>query len=248
MIHFPPIQTGRLNVRLRELTLREALALAATPLKKHEAATAQLLGYIVATAEGQHADPRAWTVQERMLVVAHYIACTVEGGGNFAIGDGHFLDYLDHDVDAAPAEVDAGEAAGDQWRMRQLTGAEAEAMEGLCTSRQEWLCADMAARLHAAGEAGPERPDPVSSPGPYATWLSERREVFMDMPESDFEALFGAYERGRAALHHLFWLGFDNEGHEALARAKGGGAGTELAPARFPAASCVGDLARWLGA
>lgn len=247
MIDFPILRM-RMEVQLRELTMREAISLAAMPPARHEAATDRLLSYVVASVRGDGAvsDPRAWTVQERMMAVAHYIACTADGGGNFEIGEGHFLDYLDAAADRVHDEVDVGEACGDQWRMRQLSGAEALAIESVCATRIEWIHADMAARLYSNSEHGSARPDPMTRAGDYAVWLQERREVFRDLPESDFEALFAAYERGRSALHHLFWVGFDDAGLVVLPKTEGG-TGVELRPARFPVASTVGRLARWLG-
>ena len=246
MIHFPPIKTGRLDVRLRELTVAQAVQLAATPLTHHETAADMLLSFIVDSAGGQHQHPATWTVQERMFVVAHYIAHTSDGGGNFALGDGRFLDYLQASVDAAPELADAGQACGDAWSMRQLTGAEAVAMQSFCRSRMDWLTADMAARLFVPGADEPPRPDPVQAPGNFTAWLQERMSVFQQMPESDFEELFEAYERGRQALHHLFWLSFDDHGHVVLPTTTEGG-DQRMAPARFPAATAVGRVTRWMG-
>lgn len=245
MIHFPPIKTARLNVQLRELTMREAVMLAATPLVKHEAATTALLKVIVESASGEHAVPGRWTVQERMFVVAHYIACTSDAGGNFAIGDGRFLDYLIADVDGAPDAVDVGEACGDQWRVRQITGDEAAAIESVCATRLDWLAADMAARLCVAGK-DEGRPDATARPSEFAAWVAERAGVFKDMPEGDFEALFGIYAIGRDRLQHLFRIEVDAAGYVALPKDMEGG-GQRLAPARFSVASALGRLAQILG-
>ena len=245
MIHFPPLQTPRLNVQLRELTIRQAVALAATPLEKHEAATSALLAAIVDQAHGEHAEPGRWTVQERMFVVAHYLACTSDTGANFAIGNGRFLDYLRGDIDAAAESVDAGQACGDAWRCKQLTGDEAVAMEALCTDRMGWVAADMAARMHAQDGEDPAPPDATARPADYAAWLADRKAAFEAMPESDFEQLFEAYRRGLDSLRHLFWLEFDAAGHVVMPKAKGGE--SDLDPARFPVAAALGPLARILG-
>lgn len=244
MIHFPRIQTPRLNVHLRELTIGEAVNLASTPLGKHEVATAALLASIVMETSGPNNHAGRWTVQERMFVVAHYIACTSDVG-NFEIGDGRFLDYLQTSPDTAPESVDVGQACGDTWHMRQLTGDEALAMEQVCTSHLHWQAADMAARLYVPGKE--ERPDASERPADFTAWLQERKDVFLAMPESDFEALFSVYERGRVELNHLFWLGFDESGHTVLPKATEGG-GSVRAPARFPVAAAVGRIAGWLGA
>jgi hypothetical protein len=242
VIHFPPLRTGRLNVQLRELTIREAVGLAAMPPSAHEAATTALLKLIVVEANGPNQEQGRWTVQERMFVVAHYLACTAETG-NFQIGEGRFLDYLRGDIDAAPGEVDAGEACGDQWRARQLTGDEAVAAEGLCRDRLNWVAADMAARLYVPGEDGPKRPDASEAPAAFSAWLAERTAVIESMAESDFEQVFAAYRRGLEGLQHLFWLEFDEGGHVVMPK-EGGAA---LAPARFPVAAALGAVSRILG-
>jgi hypothetical protein len=246
MIYFRPLETKRLSVQLRELTIQQAVELAAIPVHKHEAAVSALLGHIVKSAAGEHREPGRWTVQERMLVVAHYIACTTEGAGNFAIGQsGQFLDYLDEAVDAAPASAEAGEACGDLWRVRQVSGDEARVMEGLCSSRFDWVAADMAARMEEPGGEAETRPDATVNPGQFAQWLHDRVTLFKAMPETDFEAMFTAYRRGLVELHHLFWVELADEGYVALPR-KGGGA--SAAPARFQASSALGALALELGA
>lgn len=246
MIHFPPIQTGRLNVQLRELTIQESVDLAASPPGRHEAEMTALLR-IISKASGPNTDPARWTVQERILALTHYMACTSDDTGNFAVGDegARFLDYLDADIDAAPEFCDAGEACGEQWIARQLIGAQAEALESLCTTRLQWTAGDMAARMFEAGNAD-GMPDAVDAPSDYAVWLKDRMALFLAMPESEFSELHTAYLRGLGALHHLFSLDFDTEGHIVLPKATSGG-GAAKAPARFLAASCIGFLARHLG-
>ena len=247
MIYFPPLRTARLDVQLRELTLREAVALAATPLDRHEAATAALLDCIVGEARGLHREPGRWTVQERMMVVAHYLAATSEGGGNFAIGDGQLLDYLRPSADHPGDTADAGQACGDAWVVRQLTGDEAAAMERLCRTEFDWLVADVAARLRPAAEDAGTTPDATDKPAAYADWLIERKAVLEVMPESDFWELREAYLAGLSKLHHLFDLAFDADGHVVLAKtAEDGGAG--LAPARFSVAATITGQSRVLGA
>lgn len=243
MIHFPPLRTRRLDVQLRELTLRESIELAAVPPHLHERATTALIACTVKTTGSGTPSIEEWTVQERAMVVAHYLASVTDGEANFAVGEGRFLDYLDAERDAAPDECEVGQACGDDWIMTQLTGRQAECMEAFCRSRVDWLLADMAARLRVAGK---ESPPPVASGmGAYQEWLQARAETIRDFPESDFEELYAAYVRGLAQLHHLFALDFDDEGHIVLPSQKEGGA--VMAPARFRPAACVGRLAQALG-
>jgi hypothetical protein len=249
MIHFPRLQTARLDVQLRELTIRESVALAATQLDRHEAATSALLGLIVADAKGANTQPGRWTVQERMMVVAHYISCTSEAP-NFDLGDGAFLDYLQGEIDAGPESVAAGRACGDDWTCKQLTGDEAVLIEQQCSTRLDWTLADMAARMRATSSEDPPPPDASTEPAKYAEWIKERSSLFERMAESDFEEMFACYRNGLVALRHLFWLDFDSHGHIVMpkpAKTGEGEGGRELPPVRFPVASALGSIARILG-
>lgn len=246
MIYFPPLRTARLDVQLREMTIDEEITLAATPLDKHEAATAALLAAVVKEARGEHADPGRWTVQERMLVVAHYIAATAAEGGNFAVGEGSFLDYLDAKVDSAPAQVEAGEACGDRWMVRQVTGDEAQIIESMCTARKDWVAADMAARMRAVGsETDASAPDATDKPGDYGTWLDTRKSAMLALPTSDFADMWAVYLAGLRDLHHLFALDLDDAGYLAEPMTTEAG-GQQLAPVRFSVAAAITDLARHL--
>lgn len=247
MIHFAPLQTRRLNVQLRELTISQALELAAIPPDRHEAATSAFLARAVASASGPHAEPGRWTVQERMLVVGHYLSAVSEHA-NFAVGEGRYLDYLDPQHDSAPEWVDVGEVAGDQWACRQVTGDEAVAMEKVSADLMGWICADIAVRMRELKDGSlEEAPDATESPAEFADWLVERKGVISRLPESDFEAMYIACSSGRQMLHHLFNLGFESGagGHVAIARGEGG---ADLAPARFPARACLSRVALILGA
>lgn len=246
MIHFPPLRTSRLDVQLQELTIAQAVDLAAVPPDKHEAAITGLLRHAVQEARGEHTDPARWTVQERILAVAHYTAATAEEGGNFHVGAGRLLDYLDAQADTVQAQADGGTALGHRWEVRQLIGAEAEAMEGICASRLDWVTADMAARLRDLDdEADGKAPSAADAPGPYADWLAQRADKMRRLPESDFADLFRAYRTGRDALHHIFRLEHDEQGHIVMPMKQEVG-GQLLAPARFPVSACITELARQL--
>lgn len=246
MIHFPPLRTPRLDVQLRELTLRQAVMLAATPPTKHETAVSALLSHVIAEARGPHSTPGRWTVQERMLVTAHYLACVSDEGGNFSIGEGRFLDYLYPTMDTAPAEIAAGSACGHDWVLRQLTGDEALALEAHCSTRMNWTMGDMAARLRPAAGYTDTVPDATDSAHAYGEWLASTMADMGAMPESEIAELFALYRHGLRELHHLFGLGFDAQGHIALPKEVEGG-GQSLAPARFPVLACISDFARILG-
>lgn len=250
MISFPRLRSPRLDVQLRELTIGEAVMLAAIPPNRHERATTALLKTAVAEAGGPHQDPQRWTVQERMLVQAHYISGVSETGANFALGQGHFLDFLDPIADHGPDEVDAGAACGSEWKIRQLLGAEAEAIEAVATSRFDWMVGDIAARMRVQDPDEPTPPDAVLKPHAYSEWLQAQMDTIKAMPESDFAELFAVYRAGLQQLHHLFHLEFDEAGHMAMPKRPDEGkevADQQLAPVRFPVASCITDVASILG-
>ena len=251
MIYFPPLNTSKLRVQLRELRVREDLEMLAVPPGKNEASATKLLRFAVESSLGENSDPRRWTVQERTLAVAHYLSCVVDDGPNFAVGDsqseghGRLLDYLDTENDSAPYEVEAGTHGGSTWFAKQINGAEAEVMEGLFSSRTDWIIADMAVRLRESDEPT-SAPSAVDDPSGFSDWLSARVDVFKSMSESDFEALFVLCQTAKdGALHHLFSLGLDAGGYVVLPK---GGGSHELAAARFPANSAVGAIARAIGA
>lgn len=249
MIFFPLLRAGRIAVQLRELTIAESIDLAAIPPERDELATTRLLQLVVKHAEGEYTDPRAWTIQERLMVKVHYLAHTDMESPNFAIGvDGARLtDYLRLDLDGTPASVHMGDALGSSWTVRQLIGAEAEAMESLCSARFDWITADMAARLRTDSDSGEDAPPDVLADAPaYKAWLKARIDVFKAMPESEYCTLLGICQAGCDQLAHLMLLGLDEGGFIVLPAQEGSGA--DMAPARFPVPALLSDVACILGA
>lgn len=246
MISFPRLRSPRLDVQLRELTIGEAVMLAAIPPGRHERATTALLKSVITEAGGPHQDPARWTVQERMLVQAHYISGISETGANFEIGDGTLMDFLDPIADHGPDDVDAGEACGSQWRIRQLIGAEAEAIEALAQSRFDWMVGDIAARMRVQDPEEPAVPDAVARPHAYSEWLQAQIATIKAMPESEFAEIFAIYRAGLAPLHHLFRLEFDGEGHMVMPKPSKE-VGGQMAPARFSVSSCITEVASIMG-
>lgn len=248
MIHFPPLRTERLGVTMRELTIGEQIDLAAIPPDRHERATSAMLGMVIVESTGAVASPADWTVEERTLAVAHYLSAVSKTGGNFEVGENaRMADYLIPELSTAPASVAIGEACGNAWVMRQMTGREAEILESVCVGSDGWLYGDMAARLRAVGDAQDDAaPCAEKSPAEYTDWLAKRVDAFRTMPGSEFEELFAAYSRGRDELLHLFALGVSADGYVLLPAGKGGG-DRELAPARFPVDSVICEVARRIG-
>lgn len=241
MIHFPKLQTKRLTIELQELTFEQSLELAAMPTHQFEAAITKFLNFVVKTVKGIES-PSAWTVQERMFVVAHYLACTLDDEPNFSLGDGNYFDYLQEtEVSGAFNSVEIGELGGDVWMLRHLTGEMSEAIERIAgqspiDDRNFWLIGGMAAQLQIKDEKEPV----FSSNDELDSWMLDRINTFSAYPESDFESLFIAYRINCEKLKHLFAIDFDEYGIVALPREADGG----LPPARFPVSKCLSRTAR----
>jgi len=254
VIHFPLLRTRRLTVQLRELTIGESIAIAAMPPHLPEAECTAFLRAAVQSAQGIE-NPADWTVQERMLAVCHYLAATAEDGPDFSLGEGHYSNYLDGATDIQPQtpQVEVGELGGDVWVMRHLTGRMAESIERMVgevqdavgnplAGRLHWLLGGMAAQMLRTSEIVP---DADVTDGAFDEWLIARMRVMGAFPESDFVTLMGLYYAGRAKLHHLFRIGFTQDGIVALPKEtlQGEPEAHMLPPARFPVRASLSRLA-----
>lgn len=243
-IYIPALPLQSMTVRLRELRIGDALAIASMPIHLKEASTTVFLRKALDDSPAAVAplpDPLLWTVEERMMAVAHYLSATSDDGPDFALGEAQFSDYLLADNKPRVAFADAGEVAGDRWRVYPLTGAMAESIERLGDTEAfrgdaRWVAGRLACQMCRDGEAHPALQ--AMSDAALDAWLSERLQVFAAFPESDFMALLLAYQVARQTLTHLFVVGSDADG--LLVLPKEGGAG--IAPARFPVRTCFG---RW---
>lgn len=244
MIYFPPLSTKRLNVQLRELTIQQAIDLAATPIGRHEVTTQRFITSVVESSTGPEKDPLRWTVEERMMVLAHYLSCVSEEGANFSLGgEAKFSDFLHADgaPDFGPEWVAVGEACGSEWRAHQVNGAQARAMEGACRSQLDWMFAELAVRMRPVDDTKPP-PDAVDEPEQFSEWLAARMGEVKALPESDFGVLFVLLRAGQEQLRHIFRVELDAEGFFAVSKEMEGG----RAAGRFLVSSAVTDLARRL--
>lgn len=244
MKFIPLLRTRRLTVQLKELSIGAAIALANMPEHLEEAATTAFLNSAIATVQTGSTNPAEWTVQERTLAVAHYLASIMVDGPDFSLGEGKYSDYLDGaaDISIAMNQVPIGEVGGDSWHIEHLTGAKAESIERLqgefegLSSRLHWMIGAMAAQIKRRTDVAEE----LATDGQYDEWLLNRIRVFMEFPESDFEQLMAAYGEGREKLHHLFHFNFDDRGIAILPKA----GGTEGLPsARFPVRTTLSRMA-----
>lgn len=244
MIHFPTLRTRRMTVTMRELPMMDAITLAAIPPHLPEESTTALLRSIVEQIDGVD-DVDELTVQERTMIVCHYMASTLDDGPDFTLADGsaRFSDYLMGERDYPGDVADIGTIEGDEWQVRHLTGALACAIERVqgelpgLSEAGHWHVGRMAAQLVVNGDAVPATGDVDAS-------LVERMRVVSQFPESVFVQLAAGFEEGLRELEHLFLMDADEHGLMVLPK---GGSAAEQPPARFPASTCITELARHLG-
>lgn len=245
MIHFPVLRTKRLTVQLQELTMLQSIELAAVPEHANEEATERFLRAAIKESTGAVIDPADWTVQERTMAVAHYMASTMDDGPDFALdraGKVRYSDYLIADQDYQGASVPVGDIEGDSWAAHHLTGRLAGAIERISGEIKgiehgtHWIIGRMAAQLVPNAEALP-------TDGDIDAALIQRMKIILSYPESVFVQLQEGFYRASAGLEHLFLFSTDSDGLLIQPRE----AGADKPPARFPARACITPLALGLG-
>jgi len=246
--YIPPINTKRLHLELHEMQIDDAEALCEIPAVYDQRTMTDMLRRIARSSDrpGAVADPRLWSTNERMFVTASYMAAVIEDGPNFAIGKGHFSDYLLPDTDFV-AEVPF-EFEGSQLVWSPMLGYQAEVIETLVTSGAykptdyTWWCAAMAACVRGADE----EPIAYVDDATYEDVLKERITNIRALAESQFVGLFDAYIDAAAQGAHLVYAITSKHGVVAAqVSVPNQDTGVpELAPARFPAHSCISQRAR----
>jgi len=244
---FTPFRTRRLNAQLREMSIGDAIRLCNLPAAQQEAGTTEALKLIVIAdpqpRTGQIVDVRAWTVLERAMVMAHYLA-NIDDDPNFSVGDLNFSDYIRQGADYAKDSVHVCDLAGDTWNMRPLLGADAEAIERLMLGdriklkgRNGWRVGAMAATLSRPSESVPS--PLLVSDSEFDDWMEARLAIFMAFPDRIFISLLFNFLDTLPQLDHLLSLTFSDEGIVFLSTKLEGG--PDLPPARFPFASLISE-------
>lgn len=243
---FSPTRTRRISVRLQELALGQAIDLCELPAERHELTATELLRYSAVKADAPLpryvTEPALWTVEERTLLVCHYLSHVASDGPDFAVGGGKLSDYVMFDRDLTQDSTDLGEVAGHRRVMMPLLGIHAQTLETRCKSRGDWIIGAIACQIRREDDA--EVDLLAMSEVERLTWVDSRMSAIRQLPESDFESVFAAYWTGVESLTHFFNIDFDDQGlvYQPVEK-EGSGA---LGPARFLADSCISDTARSL--
>jgi hypothetical protein len=251
MIVFSPLRTRRLEVRLKELQIGEEIELCHLPETAHEKALTEFLLRAVASADtpaARHvADPRAWTVGERLFALAHYCVHVRDDKPDYAVTNTSKLsDYLDTTKDF-PATLAAFNVLDDKWVLHPLTGAAAEAIETLQVGtdpergREHWIFGGMAAQLLRENET---YPNPITQNPEYLDWLTGRMATLRALPSSSFDMLYAGCRHAMEKSTNYFRFWFDDQGVIVLPMQTDlKEAGAIVSPARFLVFSAIGDLA-----
>lgn len=246
MIYFPPLRTQRLTVQLQELPMIEAIGLASIPVHASEESTTRFLRAAVKESTGAVTDPDDWTVQERLMVVTHYMASTMDDGPDFAldaVGEVRYSHYLMGDRDYPADTANIGEIEDDTWALQHLTGRLAASIERVhgeidgLNHHSHWLIGRMAAQLIPNGLAV------GADGGDLDAALLERMRVLCAYPESVFVQLQSGFFAAAETLDHLFLIDTDDDGLIVRPRE----AEANRPPARFPARACITALALAMG-
>jgi len=241
MIYFPPLQMRRFTARIRELSLAQSLAIAAIPLHLDEMATTEFLR---ACVEDAQLDPALWTVQERIMGVAHYLSSTSDGSPDFAVGSGWtFSDYFIPEATARKEASEQFDHAGDTWRAVPVLGRYAQSIERLngelegIQGKAHWIIGLMAAGLERDHD---DKPGDDTADDAVDAWMMARMRVLLDYPESDFIALMQGHAQASTEIAHLFRIRSDDAGIIVMPTTEGAG----IPPARFPVFSAISDFAQ----
>lgn len=246
MINIPALRVKRFTAQMRELSIRDAIALSAIPAELQHEAASFFIKSAVTSVDGDVQDPDLWTVQERTMAICHYMSSTYDDGPDFSLSSGlKYSDYL-FGADFKTDHVDIGEIEGDKWIVRQLTGRLARSTERLMGEVEGvndytfWQFALMAAQLVPNGISGDDLTD-----SELDVFILERINVIASFPESVFTLLLDKWLGAVHEMQHLVGISFDSEGVLCLDSEEKGVLGRN--PARFPAGTVVTPLARGMG-
>jgi len=250
MKYINPVNTRRISVEMSEMLIEDVEKLCEIPSVFEQRTATELLRRVCKPIDRPNAvaDPRFWSVNERIFVIASYMAATRDDGPDFPVGDdkdgGHFSDYLLSEADYVgdiPFSFDGNDAL-----YTPLLGYQAEIIESLIAGGTykptdfSWWCAAMAACVRGVNE----EPEPYTDDASYETWLVKRITGIRKLVASEFVQMFHAFQDVQlsgAHLVHAITGSFGVVASPVSERAEGA---PELAPACFPAHTAISSGAR----
>jgi hypothetical protein len=256
MIVFEPILRGRLNLRLKEISIGDAANLLS---KKDRNAEQDTTDFLCAVVDSQNMaddlkDPKQWTVHERAFVLTSYLS-QVSLRKNFEVGEnGKLSDYLSFER-MSPEKLPQvlGVLEGDKWAIVPMTGAMAESIEKIAKNtvgggRAGYIMAAMAAQLRIFLPVENEFevvPCPAQEPVLFGEFLVVRASLLSSFPETAFMALFMMFIDGLDNLNHFFKIDFSDDGLVFLPQGTEREDGIQLPPTRFCMDDCLSQPTRY---
>lgn len=200
----PPFTTRRISARFAEISLGEAIALCEIPTHLNELTTSEALRAIVKETSLPLA---AWTAQERVAALAHYLAASDE----YAHSNPYALPQDSQD-ELYRFTVDDLTLSVHQLTTPYLEAIEAAVYAGRvfsgATSALDWMIAAMAAAIRGEEDDS----------GDLNEIVSARAQQIKALPETRFHELLAHFQRGMTHNIHLYNLWFDERGLIALPR------------------------------
>lgn len=251
MKYINPLNTARISVSMSVLNMDQVEELCEIPAVYEQRTYTALLRHVCTPIErpGAVADPRMWSINERMYVAAYYMSSTREDGPDFPIGKGNFHDYLLGQTDFTPEVANIGfDFEGQAMIYSPMLGYQAEAIETLIEggtfkkNNYSWWAATMAACLRSADE----EPLPYNDDAQYEAALLERIRGVRKLADPQFVGLFDYYRQCEQQAAHFVHAVTNLHGVLAMQVSEPNAEKgvPELAPARFPAHSCISERAR----
>jgi hypothetical protein len=248
-----PVNTRRISVNMEELEMDQIQALCEIPAVHEQRTISKLLSFICKPIDrpGAVADPRHWSVNERMHVVASYMSGTRDDGPNFPLhekGDTRQTFYADYILEQTDYVADIPfQFGGESLIFSPMLGYQAEAIETLIddgvyqATDYSWWCASMAACVRGVDDEPLVYIDDAS----YAAALVERITPIRRMKDRKFCAFFDAYMDATMTAAHLMHVVTSQYGLVAAKVSETPGEEVpEVVTARFPAHSCISERAR----
>lgn len=210
-----PFITKRINAQMQELTIQGAIALCEIPPHLNELGISRALEKII---NQTNLPLKEWTVQERVLAIAHYL--TAQEQGDFYITEQSKLSdfYLDQDYQETPYYFDDLEIV-------PLTAKYAESIERAIISmniQNAWTIGAMAATIRQKGDKWQGSAD---------EFIHENIQRILNLPESEFLELLNHFQAAQEHLKHGVEILYTNDGIAMLSQK--GDTSVELVKFRF---------------
>lgn len=246
MKYINPVNTRRISVEMAEMLIEDVEKLCEIPAVFEQRTATELLRRVCKPIDraGAVSDPRLWSVNERIFVIANYMSATRDDGPDFPVGGGHYSDYLLANTDYVgdiPFTSD-----GRDLLYTPLLGYQAEVIETLIAGGTykptdfSWWCAAIAACVRGADD----EPVPYTDDASYESVLVERITAIRKLKSSQFVGLFHSFLDVQRRGAHLVHAVTSSYGVVAAPVSEQPEGAPEFAPACFPAGSCVSSSAR----